>query len=77
MWEYLALMVISYLLTMALTPKPKAPVPAALKDFDFPQAEEGTPMAVVFGQVWLDGWMVLSVGNYVVEGIESGGGGKK
>jgi len=77
MWEYLALMVISYLLTQALTPKPKAPQPAALREFDFPQADEGTPMAVVFGQVWLEGWMVLSVGNYSVEAIESSGGGKK
>ena len=38
--------------------------PASFEDFDFPQFDEGTPIAYVFGDVWLDDWMVLGLGNY-------------
>ena len=40
------------------------PAPASFEDFDFPQFDEGTPIAHVFGDVWTDDWMVLAVGNY-------------
>ena len=66
---YLAVLIVSYVLTSALTPKPEPPPPSMLKDFDFPQVDEGTPQAVVFGDVWLAGWMVLNVGNFVTEPI--------
>lgn len=38
--------------------------PASFEDFDFPQFDEGTPIAYVFGDVWLEDWMVLGAGNY-------------
>ncbi len=72
-YYYIATVIISYILTVALTPKPKTPPPAALGEFDFPQAEEGTPQAVFFGDVWTKGWMVLTVGNYRTEEIEMEG----
>lgn len=57
----------------ALTMKTQKMKPAALEDFDFPQAEEGTPQIVVFGDVWLDDWFVLWYGNYRTTKIKSGG----
>jgi hypothetical protein len=72
-WEYLIVMIISWVVSAALAPKPKTPPPAAMEDFEFPQAEEGTPQAVIFGDVWIEGWMVLEYGNYRTEAIESEG----
>lgn len=68
---YLAAAVVSFVLATALTPKPKTPAPATLKDFEFPQVDEGTPQAVVFGEVWIEGWMVLSYGNLRTKSIKS------
>jgi len=64
MWIQIALIVASFVLSVALRPKTVPPKPAAFEDFDFPQSTEGTAQAVVFGDVWLEGWMVLGVGNY-------------
>lgn len=55
----------------------KPPAPATFDDFDVPQIEEDTPMAVVFGDVWIEGWQVLWYGNYYNSPIMSSGGGKK
>ena len=68
----LVLLVASYAITM-LTMKQQNQSPANLEDFDFPQIEEGTPHAVVFGDVWLDGWFVLWFGNYRTTKIKSKG----
>lgn len=56
----------------ALLVKPQNTKPAALEDFDFPQAQEGTPQAVFFGDCWTDGWMVLWHGNYRTKKITKG-----
>lgn len=48
----------------AILIKPQTQPPASLEDFDFPQADEGTPQAVYFGDCWSDGWMILWYGNY-------------
>jgi hypothetical protein len=75
-WVYLALVVVSYYIQAALAPKPRAPKPAALEDFEFPQAEEGTPQAVIFGDCWTESWMVLSVGNFRTDKIKKSTGKK-
>lgn len=56
----------------AILIKPQTQKPAALEDFDFPQAEEGTPQAVFFGDCWTQGWMVLWYGNYRTTKIKAG-----
>jgi hypothetical protein len=56
-------LIAAIVLSIALAPKPVVPHAATIEDFEFPQAEEGTPQAVVFGDVWISGWMVLSYGN--------------
>lgn len=68
----LVLMVASYAIT-ALTMKTQNAEAASLSDFDIPQFEEGTPHAVVFGDVWLEGWQVLWYGNFRTTKIKSKG----
>ena len=75
-WIQLGLMVLSAVLSASLAKKPPTPKPKAFEDFNFPQAEEGTPQAVIFGDVWTESWMVLGVGNYRTEKVKSKGGKK-
>lgn len=69
-------LVAAALISAALAPKVRPPKPAAFDEFDFPQAEEGTPVAVFFGDCWSEDWMVLGVGNYRNEAINVSGGKK-
>jgi hypothetical protein len=64
MWVQIAVLIVSALITYATQPRPKPAKRAAFSDFEFPQADEGTPQAVIFGDCWTDDWMVLGVGNY-------------
>ena len=59
----IALLVASYVIQVVITPKPEVPKAAALDEFDFPQVEEGTPQAVVFGDCWTPDWIVLWYGD--------------
>jgi len=59
----LVLLAASYLIESLTVKKPTAPKPAALQDFQFPQADEGTPRAVIFGDSWMPDWTVLWYGN--------------
>lgn len=70
------LLIASTLIQLALMPKQQGATPTAFGDIDFPQADEGTPQAVVFGDCWSGDWTVLAVGNYSVTPIR-GKGGKK
>lgn len=65
----IAIFVFSAIISIALRPKTQAPRPAAFEDFQFPQAEEGTPQAFIFGDVWIEDWMVVGVGNYRTQPI--------
>lgn len=65
------MMVASYVISAALAPKMQPPDPTAFEDIDFPQAEEGTPQAVIFGDCWSGDWTVLAVGNYRTEPIHN------
>lgn len=74
-WLAIGLLVVSYAV-QALTMKRPKPKTTTLDDFDVPQIEEGTPQAVVFGDVWLEGWQVLWYGNYRTTKISAKGGKK-
>lgn len=67
------LLVASIVISAALAPKVQPPAPEAFEDIDFPQAEEGTPQAVTFGDCWSEDWTVLAVGKYRTEAIERSG----
>ena len=66
------MLVVSYVLQMFLVKRPKIK-PAALEDWDFPQADEGTPQNVIFGDVWITGPTVMWYGNYRTKKIKSKG----
>jgi hypothetical protein len=70
----IALLLISAVLGALMAPKP--PPPDTLGQFVFPTFSDGTPQAVIFGDVWLPTWMVLWYGNLSVESISSSGGKK-
>jgi hypothetical protein len=65
----IGLLVTSYAITALLTPKPQQPKAAGFDEFDFPQVEEGTPQAVIFGDCWTADWTVLWYGNYRTSAI--------
>lgn len=69
---YLLILVATTLLSIALAPKVQIETPEAPKSLDLPQAEEGTPQAVIFGDCWSGDWMVLGHGNYRTEEIRRG-----
>ena len=73
---YLAVLVVSSVVAMALAPKPKPPKPAALSDFDAPTAEEGRAVPVIFGTVWITGPNVVWYGDLESEPIRKKGGKK-
>jgi hypothetical protein len=64
MWVQLAIWVAAMVVSYAMTPKPATPKAATLDDFEFPQGTEGTAQMFVFGDVWIDGWQVVGVGNF-------------
>lgn len=72
----IALLIVSALITYALTPKPPSPRPASLTDFDIPTAEEGRPIPVVFGTAWVTGPNVLWYGDLGIAPIKASGGKK-
>jgi len=69
-------LVASYVISYATQPKQQGAQPTAFEDIDFPQADEGTPQAVFFGDCWTSDWMVLAVGNYRVDEIHNSQGKK-
>lgn len=75
------MLVASFVISAIFTPPAQTPQgrsPEALTDIDFPQAKEGTPQCVFFGECWSPDWTVLAVGNYRTTPIvKSGQGGKK
>lgn len=56
-----------YLLSAVLAPKPKAPAPEAVKDFEGPQSESGIPIPVVFGEVEIQSPNTIFQGEKAVE----------
>lgn len=49
MWAQLAFAIVMAVISYALQPRPKMPVPAAATEMDNPTASAGTPLPVVFG----------------------------
>lgn len=68
---YLVLVLVAY---SFLAPKPPAPKQPALEDLDVPTAEEGKPIAVVFGTVWMKSPNVIWYGGLKTTPIKKSGG---
>ncbi len=74
----LAIMVVSALLSYALAPKPPKPKPAALSEFDIPQAKEGQSYSWLFGENYIPDATVGYWGNLTSKPIKAKkSGGKK
>jgi hypothetical protein len=73
-WVQLIWFIVSTIVSIALAPKPKAPTAAALEDFDFPTAEEGRPIPVVFGTVDIQGANCLWTGDLTIKPIKKRSG---
>lgn len=68
------MMIVSTAINYANRPKIQPPKPAAFEQFEFPLAEEGTRQYVIFGDVWIKDWIVLSYGNFRTSKIQTKGG---
>ncbi|CAJ0862007.1 MULTISPECIES: hypothetical protein [Ralstonia] len=73
MWFSVAVLIVTALLSTALRPRQKDPPAATLQDVNVPTVDQGTPVPVVFGEVWIENWMVLWYGDLRVTPIKSGG----
>lgn len=73
MWVQLVIMIVAYILSQALRPKPQTPAPANLSDLRIPTIQQGTPVAVAFGDVWIDQPFVLWYGDLRSQAITEGG----
>ncbi|MFH2504042.1 hypothetical protein ABK730_19170 [Klebsiella indica] len=67
---YFAVLVASYFISAAMAKKnTSTSKPVTADDWDFPQASEGTPQCIFFGDAWTEDWFVLAYGNYRYEAI--------
>lgn len=73
-WAYIIVLAVVLILGIALAPKPPAPKAAEISDFDFPTAEEGRPIPVLFGEIDITGANVLWYGDLEVKPIKKRSG---
>ena len=73
-WLYAGLLLASIAASFLLTPKRPEKKPAALTDFDFPTAEQGRPIPVVFGKVLVKDPNVVWYGDLASQPVKSEGG---
>jgi len=76
MWIQLVIMIVAALISYATRPKIKPPPAATLNDVQIPTIDQGTAVPVVFGEVWVDNWMVLWYGDLSNQPIKQKGGKK-
>ncbi len=74
-WQ-IFLVVFSALISASMAPSAQPRKPEAFDDIEFPQADEGTPQCVIFGDCWSGDWTVIALGNYRTEEIRVDGGKK-
>jgi hypothetical protein len=59
----IAVLIVTAILSYALRPKPQTQPPDTLSDVSVPTIEIGKPVAVAFGEVWVDDSNVLWFGD--------------
>lgn len=75
-WYMIAVMIVSMIVSYALRPTPQQPNPQTIEDLNIPTVKEGTPVAVVFGDVWVDSPQIVWYGALSTQPIKSSGGKK-
>jgi hypothetical protein len=73
-WVQIIIAIVSLIISILTAPKPKNAKPISLSEDDFPQTVEGSPIVWVFGDVWIQDWMVLGVGNFRLSAIKTKSG---
>jgi hypothetical protein len=74
MWVQLAIMVISALVAYFTSTKPKDPTPLTLGELNIPTIAQGTPISVIFGDVWVPDAMIAWYGDLSQKKIYSKSG---
>lgn len=69
-WELVIYALVAFAISYALAPKPPQPALPAVGEIEAPTAEEGRPLGVVFGTVWVSGPNVVFYGDTSVEPIQ-------
>jgi hypothetical protein len=72
----LILGVVAAVISALLAPRPPAPKPADLDDFDIPRAEEGVEIGIAYGSPWIKSAQVAWFGDFKSSPIKSSGGKK-
>lgn len=75
-WPQIIMLAASFAISYVNRPKNAAPRATTFEEFEFPMAEVGTAQYVVFGDVWISDWMVLTYGNFRTTKIKTKGGKK-
>jgi hypothetical protein len=76
-YYYIVVLILSIVLSYALRPRPPQPAAATLADVSIPQIEIGRPVAVVFGEVWIDDSNIIWFGDLNNMPIYASSGGGK
>lgn len=76
MWSQLIILVVSWIVSAALAPKPERPKPAALEDLNVPTVDTARPVPVVFGTVWVSDPNIVWYGDLRTTPIKKKGGKK-
>lgn len=76
MWWYIAVFIVSLVVSHAMMPKPQSQPPAGLGDIKAPTAEEGREIPVLFGTRVVEGPNVVWYGDLRTEAIRKKGGKK-
>jgi hypothetical protein len=73
-WPQLIMLAASFAISYINRPKTSTVEALAFEEFEFPVAEAGTAQYVIFGDVWIEDWIVLSYGNFRTTKIQTEGG---
>lgn len=76
MWQFLAAVAVSLVATFVLRPRPPSTPAPSFTDVQVPTAEDGRPMAVVFGCRVVRGPNVIDYGDFRTTPIRVKGGKK-
>ena len=73
-WQFVAILVVSVAISIALAPTPPNARPASLSEFTVPTAQEGRPIPVIFGTVTVQSPNVVWYGDLAYQQVVSSGG---